>query len=488
MSLNRAAQSLSKTVYPASRIINGIGVSILAVMMFLTSADVILRYVFNRPISGAYEITEWMLGALVAFGLAYTAAHKEHIRIDFVSSRFSPGVQVFLNIIAALLGIGIFSLITWRSIMYAESLRAGGDITPVLHIPLYPAVWVVVVGGTLFCLVFMVDLLENLAQLGVNKRWWPRAGLLLGIVLVMLLLATPTLGQGILPQVSPPTAGLISICILIVLLFAGIHIGIVMALLGFLGMVYVSGIGAGLTTLSTSPYTTISKYGFSVVPLFILMGTFCFYSGLSRDLYFTMYRWVGYLPGGLAMATVWGCAGFAAVCGSSLATVATMGTVALPEMKRYKYDSRLATGCIAAGGSIGVLIPPSIILIIYGILAEQSVGRLFLAGFFPGITEALFYMGTIYILCKRNPLMGPPGERANVMERLASLKGTWGVLALFILVIGGIYMGVFTPTEAAGVGAFGAFLFTIGRRKLNWQAFTASLIAVSYTHLTLPTN
>lgn len=181
------------------------------------------------------------------------------------------------------------------------------------------------------------------------------------------------------------------------------------------------------------------------------------------------------------MATVAGCAGFAAVSGSSLATVATMGTVALPEMRRYKYDSRLATGAIAAGGTIGILIPPSIILVIYGIITEQSVGRLFLAGFIPGILEAIFYIITIYILCKRNPLMGPRGEKVKFIERLVALKGTWGVLVLFLLVIGGIYMGVFTPTEAAGVGAFGAFLFAIGKRRLNWKNFTDSLTETGKT-------
>ena len=181
------------------------------------------------------------------------------------------------------------------------------------------------------------------------------------------------------------------------------------------------------------------------------------------------------------MATVGACASFAAVSGSSVATTATMGMVALPEMKRYKYDPGLAAGSIAAGGSIGILIPPSIILVLYGVLTEQSIGKLFAAGFIPGILEALFYMVTIYILCTRNPHLGPKGAKANFRERMVSIKATWGVVALFLLVIGGIYLGVFTPTEAAGVGAFGAFLFALGRKRLNWQTFTASLKETSTT-------
>jgi len=197
--------------------------------------------------------------------------------------------------------------------------------------------------------------------------------------------------------------------------------------------------------------------------------------------YYTVYKWLGQFRGGLAMATVGACAGFAAVSGSSLATAATMGTVALPEMKKYKYDMALATGCIAAGGTLGILIPPSVVLVIYGILTEQPIGKLFLAGFIPGVLEAVFYMVTIFILCKRNPLMGPAGERTGFKEKIVALKDTWMVLVLFVVVIGGIYVGIFSPTEAAAVGAFGALILALGRRRLSWHSFTASLLETGKT-------
>jgi len=276
-------------------------------------------------------------------------------------------------------------------------------------------------------------------------------------------------------NIPPLVVGLIGIGLLLLFLFIGMPIIFVLGIVGFWGFTYLSGISGGLSLLGTVLYRTGSNYGFAIIPLFILMGAFCFYSGLSRDLYFTVHKWLGQLPGGLAMATVGACAGFAAVSGSSVATAATMGTVALPEMKRYKYDPSLATGSIAAGGTIGILIPPSIGFVIYGILAEQSIGKLFLAGFIPGVLEAVFYMVTIYILCKRNPRLGPPAPPTGFIEKLFSLKGTWGVLALFLLVIGGIYLGVFTPSEAAAIGAFGALLFALGRRKLSWQGFKSSL-------------
>jgi C4-dicarboxylate transporter DctM subunit len=281
--------------------------------------------------------------------------------------------------------------------------------------------------------------------------------------------------------VTPLTVGIIGICVLLVLLFSRMPIGFVMGLVGFAGFAYLAGFGGSLGVLRTVVYSTFADYNLSVIPLFILMGAFCYFAGLSKDLYDTIHSWLGQLRGGLAMATVGACAGFAAISGSSLATAATMGTVSLPEMRRYKYDDRLATGAVAAGGTIGILIPPSVILILYGIITEQSIGKLFLAGFIPGVLEAIFYMVTIYALCKSNPIMGPPGPRTSLRGKITSLKDTWIVLGLFVLVIGGIYWGVFSPTEAAGVGAFGALLFGLARRRLGWKAFKSSLVDTGKT-------
>ncbi len=277
------------------------------------------------------------------------------------------------------------------------------------------------------------------------------------------------------------TIGLIGIFILLILLLSGMPIGYGMGLVGFVGFAYIRGLDSAFGILKIVPYRTFSEYGLSVVPLFILMGSFCYFAGISKDLYETVHKWIGHKRGGMAMATVGACAGFAAVSGSSLATAATMGTVALPEMKRYGYDDRLATGAVACGGTIGILIPPSVALIIYGVITEQSIGKLFLAGFIPGILEAVFYLFTIIILCWLNPNMGPPAPKISFSEKIASFKNTWIVAALFILVIGGIYTGIFSPTEAAGVGAFGAFIFALVRKRLDWQAFKTSLMATGKT-------
>jgi tripartite ATP-independent transporter DctM subunit len=205
------------------------------------------------------------------------------------------------------------------------------------------------------------------------------------------------------------------------------------------------------------------------------MGTFCFHAGLSKDLYDAIHSWIGQIRGGLAMATIGACAAFAAVSGSSMATAATMGRVAINEMKRFKYSDTLATGCVAAGGTIGILIPPSVPLILYAIITEQSIGKLFLAGFIPGILEAVFYISTIYIICRYNAFIGPPAPKTSLSQKFNALKNVWIVLVLFIIIIGGIYLGVFSATEAAGIGAFGAFVFGLARKKLGSRVIKESL-------------
>jgi C4-dicarboxylate transporter DctM subunit len=276
---------------------------------------------------------------------------------------------------------------------------------------------------------------------------------------------------------DPIVIGIIGIGILLILIFSRTQIGVAMGLVGFAGFAYLNGGAPALGILKIVPYATFSQYDLSVIPLFILMGALAFAAGLSEDLYRAVYTWLGHFRGGLAMATVGACACFAAISGSSLATAATLGAVALPEMKKYNYDPALATGSVAAGGSIGILIPPSVILIIYGIITQQSIGKLFLAGFIPGILEAVFYMITIAILTRINPRLGPRGPQTHFRDKMAAFLKTWEVIVLFLLVIGGIYLGIFTPSEAAGVGAFGAFIFGL-LRLINTGGTTGMLFLI----------
>ncbi len=264
--------------------------------------------------------------------------------------------------------------------------------------------------------------------------------------------------------------------LLFVLLAIGMPIGFAMGAAGFAGTMLLIDLDAAMALLGQTAYETAVTYDLSVVPLFVLMGYFATSSGLSEGLYRACYTWLGARRGGLALATIGGCGAFAAICGSSLATAATMSQVAMPEMRRYNYDVRLATGSIAAGGTIGILIPPSVILVLYGILTETSISELFLAGVVPGILTVLAFMATVSIVTFINPEQGPRGEKSTVMQKLRAFKDVWGTVLLFLLVIGGIYLGIFTPTEAAGIGATGALALGVLGRKMGWNKFVSCLM------------
>jgi tripartite ATP-independent transporter DctM subunit len=280
---------------------------------------------------------------------------------------------------------------------------------------------------------------------------------------------------------SPELVGIVGIIVMFVLIALQMYIGMAMAVVGFLGLSMIVGLPAGISILGITPLAEGSSYTLSVIPLFVLMGQFAFLSGISSDIYNSVYSWMGHFRGGLAMATILACSGFAAICGSSLATGATMGMVAIPEMERHKYDHRLSTGCIAAGGTLGILIPPSIGFVLYGILTEQSIGKLFMAGVFPGILLTSLFLLVIVVRCRMDPQMGPRGPKVSLKAKIKSLSGVWGMLLLFAVVMGGIYLGVFTPTEAAGIGAFGAFLFALFKRKLTWGTLFQCLMQTGRT-------
>jgi len=232
---------------------------------------------------------------------------------------------------------------------------------------------------------------------------------------------------------------------------------------------------AGLNLLARDVWDVFSSYNLTVIPLFVFMGQIAFHAGISRRLYDSAYVLLGHRRGGLAMTTVGACAAFSAICGSTNATAATMATVALPEMKRYGYDMGLATGTVAAAGSLGILIPPSVIFIVYGILTEQSIGKLFAAGILPGILLCFLFLLTIHLRVLKNPSLAPPGPKSNIREKFRSFAGILETMILFALVMGGIFLGLFTPTEAAAIGAFMTLLIAIIRRQLYWKGFIQSL-------------
>lgn len=270
--------------------------------------------------------------------------------------------------------------------------------------------------------------------------------------------------------------GLLGLLFLVFLLASRMWIGLTMAFVGLTGLIILRGVDSALGVMGTVPYKYVAFYPMSAIPLFILMAMIISYTGIATSLFKTAHTWLGQFKGGLAMASVVASGGMAAIMGDSVAEVVTMSQVAVPEMRKYKYDIKLATGCVAAGGTLGILIPPSLGFILYGILTEVSIGKLFMAGIIPGILLTLMFVGTIAVITIRNPKAAPAGPKTSFKEKIVSLKGTWHVLLLFIIIIGGIYGGIFTPTEAGGIGAFGALIISLISGRLNLKILINALM------------
>ena len=275
---------------------------------------------------------------------------------------------------------------------------------------------------------------------------------------------------------SQTYVGLLGLAGLFALLALRMPVGVAMMMVGAIGIGVINGWPAAIATLSAEPFIIASNFELMIIPLFVLMGNLAGVSGMSRDLYDAAYAWLGHWRGGLASATIAACSGFAALSGSSVASAVTMGRVALPEMKRFRYDPRLATGCVAAGGTLGILIPPSTGFVIYAILTEESIGHLFLAGVLPGILLTALFIATIAIQTRLDPRLGPPGPTEPLGRRIRAIGQAASMIGIVLVTIGGIYTGVFTVGEAAGVGAFLAFALTLARRRLNRETLTFTLL------------
>lgn len=274
---------------------------------------------------------------------------------------------------------------------------------------------------------------------------------------------------------TPTVIGLIGIVALFGLIFFRMPIGFLMMLIGVVGFSSIVSFDAGMSLLAKDIYTVFASYNLTVIPLFVLMGQLAFHSGISSRLFDSAYRFIGHMPGGLAVATIGACGAFSAICGSTNATAATMAAATLPEMKKYSYKPSLATGAVAAGGSLGILIPPSVVFIVYGILTEQSIGKLFIAGLMPGLLLILLFISAIFIWASLKPDIGPKGPVFSWKERFASLSGILETLILFILVMGGLFSGLFTPTEAGAIGAFGTLVLALVRKNITLRGIKEAL-------------
>jgi C4-dicarboxylate transporter DctM subunit len=275
---------------------------------------------------------------------------------------------------------------------------------------------------------------------------------------------------------SPIVTGVVGLVVLFAIMVAGMPIGFAMLLIGSVGFVYIVKLSAALQVLASIPYGLISNYDYCVLPLFLFMGTIILNAGFGRGLFRFAHAVTGQLSGGLAVATIFACGVFAAVSASSIACALTIGLIAIPEMRRFKYNDALTAGSVAAGGTLGILIPPSGIFILFGIMTEQSIAKLFIAGILPGIILALMFIAVIYIQVRLKPALAPAGQQFSLNEVMSAFGGCVEIVALLLLVLGGLMIGWFTPTEAGAVGACGAIVLSLLRRQLNWQCFKESII------------
>lgn len=474
--LNHVAHLLEKGVYPLATVINRIGAGLILLFVGIIATDVCMRYLLNYPIPGTVELTEFVLPLVVFLSVAYAAVEQRHVGIDLFYEHLGPRARAIVNVFTSTLSVYILSAITWRLFVYGMEQYASGEAGDILGLPHWPAIMIGVLGCVILVLVLITQALRAVSealQFGHVCRYWTVVAGVAALFFILL----PWLMDSFELYLSNLATGLLFVGLMLLLMFLRMPIAYCMAITGLQGLWYLKGIASTLPLVGMGPWMAASEWNFAVIPAFILMGMFAFYSGISKDLFDSGYKWLGHQPGGLALTTITACGGFAAICGCSTTTAATMSTIALPEMRRFNYKDSLSASTIAAGGTLGILIPPSIGFMIYGVMTEQSIGELFMAGFIPGLLLMALFLSSIYVRCKINPALGPCGPAFTLKQKIRGLRNTWQMLLLFMVVIGGLYFGVFGPNEAGAVGAIGALLIGLMSRRLSWEKIKLSLLA-----------
>lgn len=459
-----------------SRWINLIGIGTLFLVIVLNFLDVILRYIFDMPIKGVLEITEVMLIVAVFLSIAYTYKEKAHVSIDLITSKLSPKNGALLELITTLLVLVMCVVVIWQlSVQTILFVDQNSMHSQYFSLPNAPFSSVSVIGFAVLGLLILRNLLAKfveLSQYGLRWHTWLSVGVVSTAIITLAILWM----QPGLWSVSLSMVGLIAILFSLVLLMTGMPVAFSLIITSFVFVGHIRGTDVALTMLGTDVFRTVGSYSYAVIPFFILMGFFCLFSGFGRDLYIACNKWVGHLRGGLAVATIGSCTAFASIVGDGIAAVSTMGSVALPEMRKYGYGNSLIAGSITSGATLGPIIPPSVPFILYGLLTQTSIGKLFVSGIVPGIILALLFCITIFIWCRINPNISSSPPKATFKQQLASLKIAGPIFFLFLLVIGGIYTGVFTPNEGGAVGAVVVLIIALIMRRFSLKGFASSLL------------
>lgn len=478
-----------------SRWIAAIGVAGMVAIAFLTTIDALLRTFAVQPVAALNEIVALVFAGSIAACLPYAIAIGAHLNVDLLDKHIGPRAGALLEVVASLLTLAFFGFMTWQIFLYANELASQGRVTVILqwsHPPFMYAVAVLFATATLLQVVLVLQALASgWRQLTAHSprpgdgTWVAGALVLLAALGVYAAWDFDAVASSV--KAHPVPAASCALAMLWLLLLAKLPMGTVMGLVGLVGSIFFLSAAPALAALGSNVAGFLSNPDVAVLPLFLLMGSLAAVAGLAEDIYRLAQATLKGFRGGLALATIGGCAGFGAVTGSSIATVATIGKVAIPEMRRRGYADTLIAGSVVAGGTLGQIVPPSTAIIVYALLTEQSIGQLFVGEVVPALITIALYFLTIMLIIRRNPDAAPGTESPSLPEILAALRRAIGVLVLFLLVIGGLYSGIFTATESAAVGVVGACVYALARGKLRrdtiWKVLAEATAIVGMVYI-----
>ncbi|MBL1419706.1 MAG: TRAP transporter large permease subunit [Alphaproteobacteria bacterium] len=476
MQVNNSKTQIKSAVTHLNRITEYAGGAALIGLMALTVADVVLRNLFSIIVPGGIELTGLLMIIVALSTLLVVEMKNKHIQVDMLLTMMPKNIHLAMIAGGLLLTSTLMIVVSVQILKQADYLWVNNIVTGVLRISEWPFVLL----AAFFVILFAIGLLTNFVTTltDIIKLKDPKALLVLAIwILVIVAIFTLSFYPKSLPfEMSRNLRGVCSILLCFILIFLGVHVAAAMAVTSLIGISLLISSGASLTSLGTTTIDVVSDPVWSVIPLFTWMGLIIVASGFAEDLFRAANKWIGHLPGGLASASTVACAGLSSIVGDTLSGVYSMGAIALPQMRKYGYDMKLATASIACAATIGVMVPPSLAFIVYGMITEVSIGKLFMAGILPGILFAIILISLITIRAMLNPALAPRGEKSTWNERFNSSLKIWPVLLLMILVLGGIYSGLVTPNEAGGLGVFGALVISTLTRRLTWSAFWQSII------------
>lgn len=470
-----STKALWRAIAWPNRAAQWVGGVALVLMTGVTVADVVLRNLFSTVVPGGMEMNGLLMVLVALSTLGVVELARGHIRVDMLLQLLPDRARLPTIAGGLLLTLGTIAITASEILKETGRLIDDHIVTGVLKVPEWPFALIAAIFMLLFAATLLVNLivaLRDVARLrspqavAIGLAW-----LLAGAVIFCLILFPHALPVDIPREMR----GVLCIALCFVLIFLGVHVAVAMALTALMGISLMIGANASLTSLATTALDVVGDQTWSVIPLFTWMGLIVVASGFAEDLYRAAYRWIGHLPGGLASASTVSCAGLSSIVGDTLSGVYAMGSIALPQMKSYGYDMKLATASIACAATIGVMIPPSLAFIVYGMITEVSIGKLFMAGVLPGILFAVILVLLITVRTWLNPALAPRGEVSTWRQRLEASAGVWPVLALMLLVLGGIYTGAVTANEAGGIGVAGALLIAVLTRRLTWGAFWRSI-------------